>query len=174
MTDATRTNRGHPLLAAFVAAGCSDVEIARHYRVSTRTVSRWRDAEGLPVGRRKRERPHGTLTRYLYGCRCGRCREANAEAQRRGRKARWTNGLPPGDSRHGTLNGARAYGCRCDPCKRAWREAYGEPKVPRWTHEEDAVIKDRTLTAKEAGERIGRTTSAVYHRRALLKRKANE
>lgn len=47
----------------------------------------------------------------------GHCRECEHEAQTRYR----TQGLPPGDPRHGTHIGGRR-GCNCEPCQDAFRK----------------------------------------------------
>lgn len=49
---------------------------------------------------------------------------------RDGYRARVRDGLPTGDSRHGTTNGYLNYGCRCDECKAAWR-AYNSAEARR-------------------------------------------
>lgn len=72
---------------------------------------------------------HGTRTRYVAGCRCDECREANriyvadrrrrrggAAAEYASRKAR---GLAADDPRHGTRLGYNGWGCRCQPCRAA-------------------------------------------------------
>lgn len=60
----------------------------------------------------------GTRTRYLMGCRCVLCREANV-AYRRHWRAEVRQELEPDDVRHGTLNGYTNYGCKCDRCRAA-------------------------------------------------------
>lgn len=179
--DMGRQQQKHPLLAAFVAAGCTDVQIARHYTVDPVTIRRWRRAEGLPVGKpRRREFPHGTFTRYSSGCRCDDCRKANADAHSRQRERRRLEGLAPDDPRHGTVNAAQNFGCGCGPCSAAQRErnaayyrtVHGGITVPRWTPEEDAVATDPSLSAVEAAERLGRTVTAVYQRRRRLRRRS--
>lgn len=64
---------------------------------------------------------HGTRSEYQnYGCRCDKCRKANAEYRR---ESRLVSGAQmranPLDSRHGTVSGYRNHGCRCDKCRRA-------------------------------------------------------
>lgn len=55
---------------------------------------------------------------YASGCRCEVCR---GYARTRSRERR-EQGLPAGDSRHGTITGASSWGCTCDGCKAAWHE----------------------------------------------------
>jgi hypothetical protein len=43
------------------------------------------------------------------------------------RAAKRARGLPPGDPRHGTVNGHDNYGCSCEAC----REAHAD-KMGRW------------------------------------------
>lgn len=58
---------------------------------------------------------HGTRTRYIYhGCRCERCKGANATYQR-GAARRRSTCVP--ERVHGTYNGYSNYRCRCAPCR---------------------------------------------------------
>jgi len=60
---------------------------------------------------------HGTNSCYRnYGCRCKRCRAANAAWQRAARSRRAAC-IP--EHVHGTDNGYRNYRCRCAPCRAA-------------------------------------------------------
>lgn len=84
--------------------------------------------------RRATERPvaeseHGTRTGYARGCRCGHCRDFNADYSRRYREAHPTPPAPPrsragikigrrNPDEHGTSS-AYHYGCRCAACKKA-------------------------------------------------------
>lgn len=69
----------------------SDAQIAERLQVSTRTVLRDRTEMQLPPGKPRRIRgsqvgsscPHGTESRYGYGCRCADCRAGHAEYTRR-------------------------------------------------------------------------------------------
>ena len=68
---------------------------------------------------------HGTMYGYTHGCRCDRCRAANAEyvapyvkaSQERVKKRLESD---QNDKRHGTYYGYRV-GCRCDRCTEANR-----------------------------------------------------
>lgn len=61
---------------------------------------------------------HGTFNAYSnHGCRCAKCKAANAEQVAADRKRRAEEPVP--DHVHGTENGYRNYGCRCEPCKAA-------------------------------------------------------
>lgn len=61
-------------------------------------------------GRTVKEHQHGTLTGYVYGCRCRDCTEAHRVSK------------PKSSIKHGTEYGYKR-GCRCRSCKRASREA---------------------------------------------------
>jgi hypothetical protein len=63
---------------------------------------------------------HGTITAYGYhGCRCARCKAANAAAQQeaRDRRQKAISEVPP--EVHGSENGYSNYRCRCTACKAA-------------------------------------------------------
>lgn len=62
---------------------------------------------------------HGTRNRYLAGCRCDPCREANRTYQAQARADRRSLGLPAVDPRHGTRTGYQEWGCKCGPCTAA-------------------------------------------------------
>lgn len=66
-------------------------------------------------------RRHGLVRTYKYlGCRCARCRKANADYQaleNSHRNARLKQ------APHGTVSGYTNWGCRCDGCKEA-KSAY--------------------------------------------------
>lgn len=63
---------------------------------------------------------HGTLDGYTNrGCRCARCRRANANFCASKRKNRIESGCP--SHAHG-LNGYTNYGCRCEVCVHAHNE----------------------------------------------------
>lgn len=78
------------------------------------------------------------MTAYRKGCRCPRCRAANADRVRRNRAARLAD---PSRLTHGTRSAYEA-GCRCEDCTWARRAAYwmleGGPRAHWWrnlTHE---------------------------------------
>jgi hypothetical protein len=59
--------------------------------------------------------PHGTVSRYRYGCRCDECKAANAAQARRLRAASRERGFA------GLTHGRRSTydaGCRCVACRR--------------------------------------------------------
>lgn len=103
----------HPLLSAFVAAGVSDRRLAHHYGVCATTIIKWRREEGLPSGRKARGRLHGTLSRYVAGCRCPLCRSAKAESRLAAKRREPVE--------HG-ISGYTWFGCRCDVCEYAIRQ----------------------------------------------------
>lgn len=60
---------------------------------------------------------HGSVNGYTnHGCRCERCRAAEARRQKRWRAS---VSLRPDDPQHGTNNGYTNYGCRCPRCSAA-------------------------------------------------------
>lgn len=123
---------------------------------------------------------HGTMLSYQRGCTCGLCREANSKSARESRERRLAKGIPA--HLHGTDTGYRNWQCKCVPCKEAGaatnRNSVTIPglasvnKNAVWTQEDDALIDDRTLTARELAVRLDRTVSSVNTRRALLKRRS--
>lgn len=62
---------------------------------------------------------HGTMSRYWLGCRCDRCRAANAARCRALRAKRMSKPIP-NDVPHG-LSTATNYGCKCAVCRDAVR-----------------------------------------------------
>ena len=69
-----------------------------------------------------RDPRHGTLNAYSnHGCRCDRCKAANAKYKADMRAAR--RSAPTPRDVHGTDAGYREYGCRCKRCKAAHAEA---------------------------------------------------
>jgi hypothetical protein len=128
--------------------------------------------------RKKRANPpadpgvHGTIGAYDNGCRCTACRRANSDrvkgqpSTRQRNRARGRT-VPPV---HG-LNGYENYDCRCAVCCEAYVVRYAVAQQATkwratlnnlpWTPEELAVARDRSLTAKQAALRLGRTFAAV-------------
>lgn len=121
----------------------------------------------------ERDVPHGSYSRYLYGCRCDACREASRERQKKSREDRKARGLPPGDARHGLASTANNWGCMCKLCSEALaeyrRQRFGPPQVPRWTPEEEQAVK--ALSPKAAAEKVGRTVNAVYQHRGVMRQR---
>lgn len=77
-----------------------------------------------PNVKRGRGRPRGTYghghpSRYAQGCRCTKCRAANAERCRGQQRRRTAD--PNGADRagHGKASTYQNYGCRCRPCTEA-------------------------------------------------------
>lgn len=66
--------------------------------------------------------PHGTHSRYVYGCRCEDCTKAASQSVARSRKQRFAEPKDPNDPRHGTANFYGNHGCRCPKCTSAWAE----------------------------------------------------
>lgn len=67
------------------------------------------------------ELKHGTRNLYEnYGCRCSKCRVANADYRRERRLVSSAVMMAdPTDPKHGTVNGYANYGCRCERCRKA-------------------------------------------------------
>ena len=61
---------------------------------------------------------HGTSSRYWAGCRCARCRAANAALHHEGRERR-RRALATATVTHGSASTYRNWGCRCGPCHEA-------------------------------------------------------
>ena len=68
---------------------------------------------------------HGTLHRYVAGCRCDECRVANNARQRAAVEQRKQHLQ---DAPHGTDGGYGNWGCRCDLCKHAHSVAMSNRK----------------------------------------------
>lgn len=131
-------------LRELAATGYSDPEIADMFGVSSRTILRWRQDQGIESywTPPRRDVRHGTEHTYKnHKCRCGPCRRAvrSAQAARLARYARET--------------GRNAI-------------HHGEP----WTPGDDAVILlHRPL---EAAHILGRTYAAVQQRGRVLRARA--
>jgi DNA-binding CsgD family transcriptional regulator len=120
---------------------------------------------------------HGTLLSYQRGCKCGKCRAANTEEGRRQRESRKSRETP--EEIHGTFNGYQNWDCHCERCKAAGElynrlkltlDVPSERKNARWTPEEDLIVADYNLTARELAIKLNRTITAVNLRRSLLSR----
>ena len=59
-----------------------------------------------------------------------RCLTCHRERARRYREAAQNRGLPPGDSRHGTLHGRQWFKCNCSPCVEAGEERWRNGSTP--------------------------------------------
>jgi hypothetical protein len=63
---------------------------------------------------------HGTVRGYsFFGCRCDRCRKANADRSRERRERRRLRPDLIPEHLHGTLTGYLNWACRCDRCRAA-------------------------------------------------------
>jgi hypothetical protein len=70
---------------------------------------------------RRGEYKHGTRRMYEYkGCRCGVCRDFNADRQRAFQRSAGRKPRPK--VQHGTRSMYVRYRCRCSPCVEASRE----------------------------------------------------
>lgn len=63
-------------VARLASEGLSDREIGEALGVSRSTICRTRIAHGIPSGWTVNPRSHGTRSRYMDGCRCRPCRDA--------------------------------------------------------------------------------------------------
>lgn len=84
-----------PDLSRLVEQGLSDQQIADRLGVTARTVQRWRSRLTIPSRWTPTPAAHGTRSRYVRGCRCDACTQANTTyaaltraAHRRARTAR--------------------------------------------------------------------------------------
>lgn len=103
------------------ATGARDVDLSKLYRVSESTIARWRRETGLRrnVWGRKCKVPPET---YDQGCRCDKCRAANASEHRqwvaRARLRTAMNGGIAPVAKH-NYSTYRNWGCRCTDCRRS-------------------------------------------------------
>ncbi len=67
-------------------------------------------------GRPRGEYDHGHPTRYAQGCRCTKCRAANAERCRGQQERRVADPEAADRAGHGNASTYQNYGCRCRPC----------------------------------------------------------
>lgn len=126
--------REHGTLHQYAVVGCrcpdcqramADYQAERRAAIREATASL--AAEAATVGPIEvPEWPHGTLTGWRRGCRCGPCREAHADYERAYRRrfpGRVGSAHQRGTSTtaHGTRSRYVA-GCRCDACAEASRE----------------------------------------------------
>jgi len=90
--------------------------------VSTRTIQRWANAEGLTSGwEPSPTKGHGTAACYIRGCRLPECVEANRQTNREvkeRRVKRFEAGQVTLD--HGKVTSYVNWQCRCQECKSAW------------------------------------------------------
>lgn len=135
-------------LAQLVEAGYSDAEIAERLGLSSRTVLRMRQRDGLESRWEPPTPPHGTVARYRatsrrVGCRCAECRMANCEAQDQVRATYQTMTRP-----HATNTRAR------------------------WTPQDDATLLNHPGPITRAARDLGRSYAAARKRLEHLRRTA--
>jgi DNA-binding CsgD family transcriptional regulator len=118
---------------------------------------------------------HGTFLSYQRGCTCEKCRAANNAEARKHRENRKYKEMP--EELHGTENGYRNWGCLCEPCKAAGAlkhqlatklDGPSARKWAQWTQEEDRMVADYSMTARELALKLDRTVPAVNMRRAAI------
>lgn len=87
-------------------------------------------------GREIKDHMHGTLTGYVYGCRCEKCTEEH-------KRRRPKQGIP---AEHGSYLAYTRYECRCTRCTRGYREKkreyrrrYEEKRRARNQEEENKI-----------------------------------
>lgn len=122
---------------------------------------------------------HGIVSTYRSGCKCDQCVAVGRKYDAERRKIRLESKVKP-ERVHGTVGGSTNWGCTCERCLEAVRVANRdavalpmpvEKLFVRWTEEEDAVALDRSMTAREAAIKLGRSVSAVNGRRKHYKDK---
>lgn len=92
-------------------SGSSKAEISEELGIDYGNLRRL-----LPAGFNPNNEPsHGSVTRYRRGCRCDRCRSANAAYFREFRASMRAQGRVPYGTKHG-YSGYVNYGCRCEVC----------------------------------------------------------
>lgn len=112
----------------------ADVQARKQGAIAqARAVREEYEAAQLHPGARRLE--HGTLSRYVKGCRCEQCTEANRERTRARRAAH--AGTPAEEFRHGAT-GYTDYGCRCETCKDGHRVSCRESQLRRAAREASA------------------------------------
>lgn len=122
-----RLPRWIALAAQLLSEGRTHHDVASDVGVATRTLERWIGANetlrraalaGKELRRANRpQTPHGTTTRYGYGCRCAECREAHTVKHRELTAA--AHRRPTPDHVHGSTTGYAYWGCRCAECREA-------------------------------------------------------
>lgn len=132
-------------LRELVAAGMSDPAIARRLGVSSRTVLRWRQREGLSSQWQPELPAHGTVARYHAtktrpGCHCDDCRAANTAAMRQ-YVAQLRDRVPA-----------------------------TERRSTSWTPADDAVLLAGDGTLADRARQLGRTYAAAKRRLDRLRR----
>lgn len=126
---------------------------------------------------RVKEVEHGTFLSYQRGCKCDLCRAKNTEIARDQKAKRKQKGMP--EELHGTDTGYRNWGCHCERCKEAGAlknqlatslDAPKERNFAVWTPEEDELVRDYSLTARELALKLNRSIPAVNARRSKMAR----
>lgn len=70
---------------------------------------------------------HGSMRRYVAGCRCDACRAKNAGEKRKTRKRAKADPARADRAGHGKANTYKNHGCRCESCcaaHAAWMADY--------------------------------------------------
>lgn len=123
-----------------VEAGHSDPDIAERLGISSKTVIRRRQAAGLSSAWARDVQPCGTQAAYRRGCRCDRCKQAQAQAQ-------------------------AEYRATCKALSKPRARMAGLP----WTEQELAVLRDRDQgTILERARKLGRSYEASRNRLRIL------
>jgi hypothetical protein len=99
---------------------------------------------------------HGSPAGYAAGCREECCRAAVRKATAEQRAAK--TGLPPGDPRHGTLNGYANWKCGCLACTEAMTAAKWSKRNPGADREAELARRaaDAEARLKKARSRTAR------------------
>jgi DNA-binding CsgD family transcriptional regulator len=155
-------------------AGLTVSAIVRASGIAAHVVNDVVKKHGIAVSRKSKT--HGLVSTYRSGCKCEPCFTAGKAYDLECKRVRYATKVKP-EHVHGTVGGAKNWGCDCERCVEAVRisnkvsaslPAPAEKKFDRWTPEEEAVISDRSITAREAAIKIGRTVSSVNSRRSYL------
>lgn len=123
---------------------------------------------------------HGTVTRWVRGCRCDECKHAKTESSKQWRASvrsqAATASIPHG------ISGRQNYLCKCETCMQAqrsatrhWQRSRNDQLLDRarrhnqqWTGPELELAARRELSARQVAEMVGRTMYAVMSMRHRL------
>lgn len=161
-------------IRALAAQGKIASEIASALKITGQRVKLLANQFDIVLPR-LRVAEHGTFLSYRRGCNCEQCRAANTATALTQKNIRKQKEMPK--ELHGTHNGYQNWGCHCEPCKAAGAlqhqlatklDVPSARKWAQWTQEEDRIVVDYSMTARELALKLGRTVSAVNMRRAAI------
>jgi hypothetical protein len=92
---------------------------------------------------------HGTHARYLSGCRCEDCREANRVRCLEYRRRAAADPAIADRAGHGRASTYKNLGCRCTPCREASMAHQAKARAARRARQKAAAGADRPHTPSE-------------------------